>query len=361
MDEHGLRRETIRATLRDGEALAVSPGSSFLYLMGTVPVVDERPCFYLASAQGECLVLPEVNARSLGQPPLPVERYADAQGAAGALARARESLGEVRALAVEDAMRADALLLLQVVMGAGPPSLLSQRLGSMRMVKSAAEIDRLRVAARMADQAVEAAVAALELGVTEREVARVVDAACFFAGADRTGAVAVSFGDHTADPHAHATDRALARGDVVMLDIGAVHQGYVSDITRMAVVQPVPDGFDDVVGIVDAAVQAAMRLGRPGCLAAELDLAARRIIAEGGYDRQFVHRLGHGLGLDGHEPPWVHEHSMTPLRPGMVFTIEPGIYLPSRFGVRLEEAVVVTETGLERLSHLQRVPWRVPG
>lgn len=361
MDEYALRRETLRASLREDEAVAVTPGGSFQYLTGATPIPGERPCWYLASPRGDVILVNEIDAASLGRigTQVPLERYGDAEGAASALGRARAHLGAVKSLAVEDAMRADALLMLQEVLVPRGITLLSAQLGSMRTVKSASEIDRLRLAAAQADAGIEAAMNSLAPGVTEFEVATAAHAACLAAGAQWSSSVQVVFGERTAWPRERPGARALAAGEVVMVDVDARHDGYVAGVTRMAVVGRAPDGFEAVHGIVEAAMVGALRAARPGARAAEVDAAARGVVAEGGYGERFVHRLGHGRGLDAHEPPWLDGQSTTALRPGMVVTVEPGVYLPGEFGVRLAETLVVTPAGAEPLSRLGRAPRRV--
>ena len=147
-------------------------------------------------------------------------------------------------------------------------------------------------------------------------------------------------------------------GDVVVMDLGGGLGGYSSDITRVAVLGTPPEGFEEVHAIVERAVQAAMVAARPGVMAKEVDAAARSVITEAGYGENFVHRTGHGLGVQVHEPPYLTSASETVLETGMVFSIEPGIYLSGRFGVRLEDIVILREDGPEILSGLSRDPAR---
>jgi Xaa-Pro aminopeptidase len=141
----------------------------------------------------------------------------------------------------------------------------------------------------------------------------------------------------------------------VLVDCGCRLGGYPSDMTRTTHFGPAPEGFDAIRAIVEDAVQAALAAARPGALACAVDRAARDVITAAGHGPDFVHRTGHGLGLDIHEPPWITATSQTVLEPGHVFSIEPGIYLPGRFGIRLEEVVVLTETGPRILSRLPRL------
>jgi len=138
------------------------------------------------------------------------------------------------------------------------------------------------------------------------------------------------------------------------MDIGGGMNGYSSDMTRMAVLGTPPEGYEAVHAIVEAAVQAALKAARPGAKAHEVDDAARGVIAAAGYGDYFVHRTGHGMGVEVHEQPYITSVSQTVLEPGMVFSIEPGIYLPGRFGIRLEDIVILRDDGPEILSQLPR-------
>ena len=140
----------------------------------------------------------------------------------------------------------------------------------------------------------------------------------------------------------------------MVIDIGGRKDGFPSDITRMAVVGRPPEGYGQIHTIVEKAVQAALKAARPGVKARDVDAAARRVIDDAGYGEYFVHRTGHGMGIDGHEPPYITSTSETVLEEGMVFSIEPGIYLPGRFGIRLEDIVILREDGPEILSSLPR-------
>jgi len=138
------------------------------------------------------------------------------------------------------------------------------------------------------------------------------------------------------------------------MDIGARNGDYSSDITRMAVIGEHPEGFLEIHSVVNEAVEAAMQIAKPGIAASEVDKAAREVITKAGYGEFFIHRTGHGLGVEIHEPPYLSANSDTILQENSVFSIEPGIYIPGRFGIRLEEIVILKETGPEILSELPR-------
>ena len=164
----------------------------------------------------------------------------------------------------------------------------------------------------------------------------------------------VGAGPNGAFPHHQTGETVLKSGDAIVMDIGAGMEGYSSDITRMAVMGTAPEGYDEIHAIVNAAVEAALAAAKPGVRAHVVDDAARGVITEAGYGAFFVHRTGHGLGTEVHEPPYITASSQTVLDEGMVFSIEPGIYMPGRFGLRLEEIVILRQDGPEILSDLPR-------
>ena len=193
-------------------------------------------------------------------------------------------------------------------------------------------------------------------GATELDVAEAAAAAFRAKGCEEVLFTIVAGGPNGAFPHHHSGRRALDAGDAVVIDIGARLNGYASDITRMAFVGAPNERYLEVHRVVEAAVQAGLGATRAGATCHDVDAAARGAIEEAGFGEYFVHRTGHGLGLSVHEPPWIMRGEDVELRVGMVHSIEPGIYLPGEFGVRLEEIVHVTADGCERFSRLSREP-----
>ena len=219
-----------------------------------------------------------------------------------------------------------------------------------RRSKDEAERAAMRHASAMNDQVVAAAIAAIRPGVRENELASLVNREYLARGADCEGAMLVCFGPNGADPHHGADATVLRPGDSVTLDIFTPIGRYWCDMTRTVFYQTVSEKQWEVYELVRKANEAAEAAVRPGVLLSDLDRIARDIITAGGYGPNFTHRLGHGCGLECHEPPDVSGVSDTPLEPGMVFSVEPGIYLPGEFGVRIEDLVLVTETGCEVLN-----------
>lgn len=359
MTDFAARRRRAREGLASAGAdlLAVSPGDNMRYLLGYCPHPDERPCFLIIAPGGEGMLVPALNAEEVrAHVDLPMETYTDAEGPKAALDRLAASLGigSARTAMIEESMRADFALLLQERLGGAALRLSEPVLAHLRMRKGSDEVEALRRAAKMADGAMEAAFAALRPGMTELELMRVVEQAFMGAGAESVSFALIASGPNGAYPHHHSGPRQVQAGEPVLFDIGARLNGYESDITRMAFVGEPDEEYLTVHETVERAVQAALEVIRPGVPAREVDLAARSVIEDAGYGAYFTHRTGHGIGLTGHEPPYITSTNDMPLDVGMAFSVEPGIYLPGRFGVRLEEIVIVTESGAEVLSGLSR-------
>ena len=221
----------------------------------------------------------------------------------------------------------------------------------LRIIKYPEEIALIRQAIAITEASIAATFAALQAGLTEQEVAERLSDAIRSRGA--AGGGLVQFGPSSALPHSHPGGLRLEREMVVLIDAGSPVQGYASDITRTIWWGDSPsEEFKKVFNTVHDAQTAAMQLGKPFTTRCqEMDRTARKVIADAGYGEFFTHRLGHGMGMDGHEVPYLVEGNETRLEPGMVFTIEPGIYQPGKFGVRIEDDCLMTDTGLEVLSH----------
>ncbi len=219
----------------------------------------------------------------------------------------------------------------------------------LRIIKSEAELALIRRAVSITEISIAATFASLEAGVSEREVARYLSEQ--MSGHGARGGGLVQFGPNSALPHGGPGSVRLEHGMPVLIDGGCRVHGYTSDITRMRFFgdEPSPQ-HREVFNTVLSAQSAAYEAGRPGMEFQDLDRIGRTVIDSAGYGEYFTHRLGHGMGMDGHEPPYLVKGNRRRLEPGMVFTIEPGIYLPGRWGVRIEDDFVVREGGLEPLS-----------
>ena len=211
--------------------------------------------------------------------------------------------------------------------------------GPERMVKESSEIEAMRRAIAIAASRFEKTFAALRLGSVEADVSHL------FGGEN-----VVQFGESSALPHGASTGRRLARGEAVLIDAWDRPEGYYYDITRSTFFGRPTEEYRKIWSIVLEAQSAAIDRAAPGVACQEVDAAARGVIEKAGYGEYFPHRLGHGLGLDVHEPPYMVAENRTVLEPGMVFTSEPGIYILGKFGVRIEDDILVTEKGAESLS-----------
>jgi len=221
----------------------------------------------------------------------------------------------------------------------------------LRIIKSPEEVSLIREAVAATEASIAAAFAQLAVGMTERDVATLLSREMASRGSPGGGLV--QFGPSSALPHGGPSAGALQRETVVLIDAGSRVQGYTSDITRTNWFGDAPsDEFKKVFNTVHDAQTAAIENAKPfTTMCQDVDRAARKVITDAGYGQYFTHRLGHGMGMDGHEVPYMVEGNETRLEPGMVFTDEPGIYQLNKFGVRIEDDCVVTETGIEVLSH----------
>lgn len=333
------------------DLVAVGPTANMRYLAGYTPHADERLCLLLVSPDSSNMVVPALNAEDVAaHVDIPMVTWADAAGPQEALATALSKLPGVARLAVDGTMRADFLLPLLVAIEPRETVTVEPLLAPLRARKSAEEIEALARAAAQADRAMQAAMDACRPGVTEAEVAWAAEEAFRRDGAEIVTFTLVASGPHGARPHHHSGDRRLQVGDAVVIDIGATLNGYQSDITRMLFLGQPPAEFMKVHQAVLEANQKGRLAVRPGVPAWEVDRAARETLQAAGYGEWFIHRTGHGLGLDIHEPPWIMEGNDQPLEEGMVFSVEPGVYLPGRFGVRIEDIVAVTATGVRTLT-----------
>lgn len=357
--DYAARMRAARRRLTDEhvDLLALSPDDDMRYLLGFMPHPDERPCYLLVDAGGAAFVVPSLNAAEVAlHVTAPTFAYTDADGPGRALADAARALGgrSPRRLAVSDTMRADFVLTLQRAYPDAQLVLGSVILAPLRMRKSPEELEAISRSGRQADQAVRDAWAACRVGASEQEIAGVAQASFKRSGADEVLFAQVASGPNGAFPHHHSSNRTLRPGDSVTMDFGGRSEGYASDITRMAFIGTPPPKYLEVHRTVEAAVVAGMAAARAGALLRDVDLAARGVIERAGYGDYFVHRVGHGLGLTGHELPSVTHLNTDPIEEGMVFSVEPGIYLPGEFGVRLEEIVCIGSEGARRVSELPR-------
>jgi Xaa-Pro dipeptidase len=229
-------------------------------------------------------------------------------------------------------------------------------LASLRMAKDSAELAAIRQAVDIAQQALVQTIPLIRLGMTEQELASELTVQLLRAGSEPEIPFSpiVATGPNSAQPHAVPGGRRLSAGELLVLDWGATASGYISDLTRTYAVGEISQELAEVHRVVEQANAAGRAAVGPGVRCDEVDRAARAVITSAGYGAFFLHRTGHGIGLEAHEPPYIREGETTELAPGMTFTIEPGIYLPARGGVRVEDNVVVTAEGGSSLTSYPR-------
>lgn len=232
--------------------------------------------------------------------------------------------------------------------------LASEALSRLRMVKDAAEVELLRHAQSQAMECLRTLLTTQFSGRREIDIGRELWALCLDSDLKVSNFAIVGSGPNGAHPHYHLGERMLSEGDAIVIDFGGVYKGYRADLTRTVHVGAPSKDFLAAYELVKNAQEEAFGAIRPGVPCEFIDSVARDVITRGGYGPNFIHRLGHGIGMDEHEEPYIVTGNDTALRPGMTFTLEPGIYLEGRFGIRIEDQVVVTNTGAERLGDLTR-------
>jgi Xaa-Pro aminopeptidase len=342
------------------DALLVGPGADLRYLTGYHALELERLTLLVARADGRhSLVVPRLERpraehAGIGDAGVDLVDFQETDDPYPIVAARLAGLGEHPRLAVGDRLWSAFLLGLQAAVPAAAWVRASTVTRELRMRKTPTEVDALRRAAQAIDRVHGRVPLLLRPGRTEAEVGRAIAAAIVDEGHDQVNFVIVAAGPNGASPHHEAGEHVLAAGDAVVVDIGGTLDGYCSDSTRNYVVGPAPDGYEQAHAVLQQAQAAACAAVRPGVRAAAIDAAARDVLADAGYGAYFVHRTGHGIGLEEHEDPYIVAGNDLPLEPGMVFSIEPGIYLPDRFGQRIEDIVAVTDDGGERLNTLPR-------
>lgn len=364
-DIHQARLGALQRQIKAAEMdyLALVPGYNLHYLTGEEFFLLERPFITFIPAHEEAqlvIVIPELEAPAW-QRSVPFEArlftWTDASGPDDAMREAADFLQGLRTLGVEHLrMR----VLEQDLINRFLPDVRMARgesvLDPLRLRKGAAEVASLRRAVQALETALLQTLSRLRPGMTEREICNDLTVAILQAGGETVALEPlVQSGPSSALPHGRTGKRPVAEGDLLLIDFTTTVDGYYADMTRTSVVgREADDRQQDVYAAVKAANQAGRDAARPGVTCQEVDRAARRVIVDAGYGEYFIHRTGHGLGLDVHEAPSIVEGNRTPLEGGMVFTIEPGIYIEGWGGVRIEDNVIVTRDGVESLTAFDR-------
>lgn len=353
-----LTRIGAEAGARGLDAILVTPSSDYLYLLGyNAPPLERLTCLIVRPGVGPTLVLPHLEEplarHELGALADEVElRTWDETDDPFALVA--ETLGRPGRVAIQDQMWARFVLRLRAVLDGADLTEAGPALSVLRRTKSAEEIARLRTAAEAADRAMDAITTQRLSGRTEVAVSVQIRELLRSAGHDTADWAIVASGPNAASPHHTPGERLISEGDAIVLDIGGTANGYASDTTRTAFVGVPPEEFQDLYAVLQQAQAAACDVVRPGIAARDVDRVAREIITDAGYGPLFNHRTGHGIGLETHEEPYLVESNPDPLREGDAFSIEPGIYALDRWGARIEDIVVCTADGGERLNRSSR-------
>ena len=337
---------------RDIDALVVTTGSDLPYLTGYKAIENERITALVLPADGDpTLVVPvleeprvasDVETLAWGETDDPLATIADLVG------------DRATSVAVGNQTWATFLLGLQDRLPDARFAPAEPLMSELRMVKDADEVAALRAAGAAVDGVVGRLATTRFSGQTERQLSRHIDDMTIDSGHERVGFAIVASGPNGASPHHEPADRLIEPGDAVVVDFGGWMEGYASDSTRMFVVGDPPDVFTEAYAVLETAQRAAVAGVKPGVTAESVDAAARDVIDDAGYGDLFIHRTGHGIGLDTHERPYIVGGNTIPLVAGMVFSIEPGIYSPGQWGMRIEDIVAVTDGGVERLNQSDR-------
>ena len=344
------------------EALVLNPGPTLTYLTGLNFHLSERPVVLIFAPPGQpVLVLPELEAGKIDALPFPIQAFTYNEDPAtwpGVFRKGVQAAHIERSTVGVESGRLR-FLELSLLQGGSEETRFEaadSTLARLRMQKDAYEIDQMRAAVQIAQKALQATLVSIKPGMSEREIAAELTTQIYRNGSDAELPFApiVSAGPNSANPHATPTNRLLVPGDLLVVDWGASYNNYFSDLTRTFAIGTPEPVFARMVEIVHAANSAAREIAAPGITAEQVDHAARQVIEAAGYGEYFIHRTGHGLGMETHEPPYIRSGNPLVLEPGMTFTIEPGIYLPGKNGVRIEDDMVITEAGAESLSDLPR-------
>ncbi|MGV9275104.1 M24 family metallopeptidase [Streptomyces griseosporeus] len=358
-DDYRARMERAVTAAADAglAGLLVAPGPDLVWLTGYAPtaVTERLTLLVLTPDRDPVLVVPALEApdaaKAAGASALTLRDWTDGKDPYAATAALLDARGRY---GISDTTWALHLLALQRALPDSGYASLTDALPMLRAVKDAAELDLLAAAGAAADRAFEEIRTMRFAGRRETEVgADLADLLRRF-GHSQVDFTIVGSGPNGANPHHEVGDRVIEPGDMVVLDFGGLKDGYGSDTTRTVHVGEPTEEERRVHDIVRAAQEAGVAAVRPGAACQDVDRAARAVITDAGYGEYFIHRTGHGIGVTTHEPPYMIEGEEQPLVPGMCFSVEPGIYLPGRFGVRIEDIVTVTGDGGRRLNNTTR-------
>jgi Xaa-Pro dipeptidase len=361
MNQKRLEQLTHEVLSHGLDGIALMPGPNMLYLSGIHVHLSERPIVLFIPADDEpAIIIPGLEAEKARMAGIPEDRifaWSDEEGHTGAFQQACAHLELSDYLLGVEAlyMRVLELELLHRYAPGLTTAHAEPIMATLRMVKDQQELAAMQQAVNAAETAMQQLLPRIQIGQTEKQIAAMLSQALTEAGsqANPFGPI-VSAGPNAASPHAVPTDRPIQAGDLLVIDWGAIIDDYPADITRTYAVGRLDDESVRIYEAVKRANMAAKAVAGPGATGRAIDRAARSVINDYGFGKYFIHRTGHGLGLEVHEPPYIAENNIEPLSLGNVFTIEPGIYIPGKNGVRIEDDVVITAGGCRSLTSLSR-------
>ncbi len=361
MNDDRLSRLTEQIVAHGLDGIALMPGPNLLYVSGMHVHLSERPILlFIPADDAPAILIPTLEAMKAEAAGIAAERifaWDDTEGYAGAFQRACAHLELTDYLLGVEALHMR-VLEMQMLQRYAPGLQIAHAepaLSALRSVKDAAEIAAMEKAIAVAERALQRILPRIKIGLSERQVAAMLTQELLASGADSIAfGPIVAAGPNAALPHATPTDRTLQRGDLLVIDWGVFVDDYPSDLTRTFAVGEIDPELRHIYDTVLLANEQARQAARPGVSGRDVDRAARDVIEDAGYGEYFIHRTGHGLGLEVHEAPDASPANRQPLATGNVFTVEPGIYLPGRGGVRIEDNVVVTADGCRTMTSFPR-------
>ncbi|MFZ0545294.1 MAG: Xaa-Pro peptidase family protein [Candidatus Promineifilaceae bacterium] len=361
MNQKRIEKLTAEILSHGLDGIVLMPGPNMVYLSGMHTHVSERPILlFLPADDDPAVIIPKLESIKARQAGIPEERifaWTDDEGYLGAFQQVCAHLELSDYLLGVEALHMRVLE--YELLKRYAPGLTTAHaepiMTALRLKKDADELAAMQKATVAAETAIQNLIPRIKIGQTEKEIAAMLSQELTDAGSEANAfPPIVATGPNSASPHAVPTDRPIQEGDLLVIDWGAIVDNYPSDITRTFAVGEVEPEFVRIYDVVREANAAGKAAARPGATGRDIDRAARGVIAAANYGDYFFHRTGHGLGLEVHEPPYIMELNDTPLEPGNVFTVEPGIYLTDRGGVRIEDNVVITEDGQHTLTTFTR-------
>jgi Xaa-Pro dipeptidase len=352
--QHRLEKLKTMARQSGLDAIALVPSHNLVYLTGIHFRMMERSLVLFIPVDGEPqMIIPSLEVPLVAEKPFPMtlHSYTDAEGYRPTYERVCSAFSGKKIGVEGMKMRVTEGQLIEQYAPGAQVIPADDTIQHFRLHKDTTEIEMLCKAIATAEAAIDAVVPQVRAGMTERDIMNKLLNAMVEAGSEGVAFEPIVLsGPNTAQPHGFAGNRVVSEGELLLFDWGTTHEAYVSDLTRTFAVGDINPELTKIYETVLAANEAGIAAAKPGIAAQEVDRAARKVITDAGYGEYFIHRTGHGLGMEGHEGPYMREGNDQILEPGMVFTVEPGIYVPGVGGVRIEDDVMITESGAKVLT-----------